>query len=98
MSLTRVARRRRRRFCLRSVPKYGTIGLLSDPDAIAAYHADCVQVGQLAAAAGVKALMLTHLIPPITSAADKRLFERDIREGGFAGTVIVADDLDQQTL
>lgn len=85
-------------FVCEAFRRTGTIGLLSDPDAIAAYHADSVQVGQLAAAAGVKALMLTHLIPPVTSAADKDLFERDIREGGFAGTVIVADDLDQQTL
>lgn len=85
-------------FVCEAFRRTGTIGLLSDPDAIAAYHADSVQVGQLAAAAGVKALMLTHLIPPVTSAADKYLFERDIREGGFAGTVIVADDLDQQTL
>jgi ribonuclease Z len=85
-------------FVCEAFQRTGTVGLLSDPDAIAAYHADSVQVGQLAAQARVKTLMLTHLIPPVTRTADKYLFERDVREGGFTGTVIVADDLDQQTL
>lgn len=67
-------------------------------DGVVAVSGDTVQVGQLAAKAGVRALMLTHLIPPVASVDDKYLFERDVREGGFAGTVIVADDLDQQTL
>lgn len=85
-------------FVCEAFRKAGTVGLLSDPNAIAAYHADSVQVGRLAAKAGVRTLILTHLIPPVASVDDKYLFERDVREGGFAGTVIVADDLDQQTL
>ncbi len=85
-------------FVCEAFRKEGTVGLLSDPDAIGAYHADSVGVGTLARDVGVKTLMLTHLIPPIAGPADKVRFEQDVRDGGFAGTVIVVDDLDQQTL
>ncbi len=73
-------------------------GLLSDPDAIAEYHADTVELGGLAARAGVGVLVLTHLIPPPRSAAEAAGFHADVRRGGFAGRVVVADDLATVTL
>ena len=43
-------------------------------------------------------LMLTHLIPAPTSAADEDLFVDDIRRGGYEGKVVVARDLSSVTL
>lgn len=73
-------------------------GLLSDPDAIAAYHSEAAEVGALAARAGVGRLMLTHIIPPVASAADADRLLGDVRSGGFEGEVIVGTDLATQTL
>ena len=70
-----------------------TPGMLSNPAAIAAYHADTVELGAMAARAGVGALVLTHLIPPPRTATDVAGFEEDVRRGGFAGRVVVAEDL-----
>ncbi len=69
-------------------------GLLSDPEAIAAYHSEVVAVGGMAARAGVGTLVLSHLIPAPRTEADKAGFVDDVRRGGFAGPVVVADDLD----
>lgn len=85
-------------FVCEAFRREGTTDLLSDPDAIAAYHANSVAVGRLAGEVGVKTLMLTHLIPPIGGSSDKGLFEADVRAGGFSGQVVVADDLAQQIL
>ncbi len=68
-------------------------GLLSDPEAIAAYHADTVALGAMAGRARVGTLVLTHLIPPPRTAADAAGFEDDVRRGGFTGRVVVAADL-----
>lgn len=68
-------------------------GQLSDPEALAAYHADTRLVGELAAQAGVGTLVLTHLIPPPTTPAEEQAFIRAVRAGGFTGEVIVARDL-----
>ncbi len=68
-------------------------GQLSDPDALAAYHADALAVGTLADRAGVGTLVLTHLIPPPATAIAEDAFERAVRAGGFDGTVVVARDL-----
>ncbi len=68
-------------------------GMLSDPEAIVAYHADTVELGAMAARAGVDTLLLTHLIPPPRSPDDVAGFEEDIRAGGFTGAVVVAQDL-----
>jgi len=46
----------------------------------------------------VPTLMLTHLIPPPTSAADEALFVDEIRRGGYEGEVVVARDLTSVTL
>lgn len=68
-------------------------GLLSDADAIAAYHSEARDVGALAARAGVRRLVLTHLIPPIRDADDELGFVEDVRAGGFAGELLVGRDL-----
>jgi ribonuclease Z len=73
-------------------------GLLSDPEAIGAYHADTVALGALAARAGVDTLILTHLIPPPATEQDEAPFVEEVRRGGFEGRVIVAGDLDSVTV
>jgi len=71
----------------------GTQGLLRDPEALAAYHADTIELGALAARADVDTLVLTHLIPPLDAPGDETGFSMDIVRGGFTGTVLVASDL-----
>ncbi len=71
----------------------GLSGILSTPDALLAYHSECRQLGAMAERAGVRRLVLTHLIPPPDTEADKGGFEDDVRAGGYRGPVIVADDL-----
>ena len=68
-------------------------GMLSDPDALAAYHADTVELGAMAARAGVPTLVLTHLIPPPRTAEEEAGFEQDVRRGGYEGRGVVAGDL-----
>lgn len=74
--------------------KAGVVGLLSDPEAIAAYHSEAVDVGALAARANVATLMLTHVIPPLTDLSVADALEADIRAGGFEGNLVVGRDLD----
>ena len=62
------------------------------------YHADTRLIGAQAREIGVKTLILTHLIPEPCSQEDEQAFIDDIREGGFAGELIVANDLDSVTL
>ncbi|NRA03281.1 MAG: MBL fold metallo-hydrolase [Myxococcales bacterium] len=59
---------------------------------IAAYHADTPEVGGVAKRAGVRTLILTHLIPAPRNEHDKQGFIDDVRAGGFDGDLIVADD------
>lgn len=73
-------------------------GLLSDPDAIAAYHADTRELGALAARTGVSNLILTHLIPPPATETDEQAFVDDVRAGGYEGQILVASDLDTVTV
>lgn len=68
-------------------------GLLSDPDAIAAYHSEAQDVGALAARAGVGRLALTHCIPPVLDRDSERALIDDVRAGGFEGELIVGRDL-----
>ena len=58
------------------------------------YHADTRLLGRMAAGSNVGTLMLTHLLPAPESASDEQRFADDVREGGFEGRLIVADDLD----
>jgi ribonuclease Z len=60
---------------------------------VADYHADTVELGGLAARAGVRVLVLTHLIPAPATPAEESAFIDDVREGGFDGEVVVGRDL-----
>lgn len=57
------------------------------------YHADTRLIGAQAAALDVPKLVLTHLIPPPKTAEAKALFVDEVREGGYQGEIVVADDL-----
>lgn len=61
---------------------------------VASYHADSVGVGRTAARAGVRVLVLTHLLPPPDDDELADVFVDDVRRGGFKGRVVVAKDLD----
>jgi ribonuclease Z len=55
---------------------------------LSAYHTDAEQVGKIAAAAAVKKLVLTHLIPP--EDGDKM---RELAAKNFKGEIVVGKDL-----
>jgi ribonuclease BN (tRNA processing enzyme) len=54
-------------------------------------HSPAEEVGRIAAEAGVKTLVLSHLVP-ITGVTDAQ-WDAAVRKGGFKGEVIVAQDL-----
>ena len=87
----RALRQRRRRARARSATSPNT-SISVDTPAVAArlksYHTSAEEAGQLAARAGVKTLVLTHLIP---GNADETFRERAGRE--FQGEVVVGRDL-----
>ncbi len=62
------------------------------------YHADTRLIGQQAQELGIDTLVLTHLIPEPTTDQQRQGFFDDVRDSGFEGTVVVADDLDVVTL
>ncbi len=62
------------------------------------YHIDTRLLGARAAEWGTKTLVLTHLIPEPVTSEDVAAYERDIREGGYSGELLVADDLTEVTL
>lgn len=57
---------------------------------VASYHMTPPVVAGLALRSGAKALALTHLVPP---AADTAALAREIRAAGYAGPLIVGEDL-----
>lgn len=57
--------------------------------AVASYHTASREVGEVAAAANVKALALTHIVPPDT---DRSKLIGDVR-AAYSGPVIVGEDL-----
>ncbi len=65
---------------------------------IFSYHADTVALGELAAAAGVGRLVLTHLIPPPATPEAEQGFADDVRSGGYIGPLTVGHDLLTVTL
>ncbi len=58
------------------------------------HHLTPAQVGQLAAAAGVTELVITHFAPSVESQSDERKYRNQIREY-FDGEIIFANDLDR---
>ncbi len=54
------------------------------------YHTDAEQVGKIAAQAGVKKLVLTHIIPPAAAEEIRALAARN-----FKGEIVVGKDLDR---
>jgi len=60
---------------------------------VLSYHADTVPLGALAQRAGVRHLVLTHLIPQPDSEAEEEAFARDVRSGGYTGKITVGRDL-----
>lgn len=57
------------------------------------YHADTEALGALAQHAQVRHLVLTHLIPPPTTADQEKAFADDVRRGGYDGKLTVGSDL-----
>jgi len=62
-------------------------------ETIFSYHADTVPLGAMAQRAGVRHLVLTHLIPQPIDEANEEAFVRDVRSGGYTGRVTVGRDL-----
>ena len=62
------------------------------------YHADSVELGAMAARAGVSTLVFTHYVPPPRVPEDLERFVSDVREGGFTGDVVTASDLESITI
>ncbi len=60
-------------------------------EAIAAYHADAVDLGAAAQRAGIGHLVLTHFIPPPTDGYEP--FVDEVRRGGFTGDLVAGPDL-----
>ncbi len=58
--------------------------------AVESYHMTPAVVAGLATRAGAKALALTHLVPPI---ADAAALAREVRAAGYAGALLVGEDL-----
>lgn len=65
---------------------------------IFAYHADTVALGAMAQRAGVRHLLLTHLIPSPTDERQEASFASDVRSGGWEGALTVGRDLDVLTI
>jgi ribonuclease Z len=58
------------------------------------YHSDSVGIGETAKAAGVKSLMLTHLISaPEDVENGLARYEAAVRSGGYDGPLVVGEDL-----
>jgi ribonuclease Z len=74
------------------IPADGPAGFIRD------YHADTVAIGEQAASLGTPTIVLTHLIPPPATEAERQGFADDVRAGGYQGELIVADDLSSVTL
>lgn len=62
-------------------------------ESIFSYHADSVELGEMAERSGVPHLVLTHLIPQPNDEADEAKFADDVRRGGYRGRVTVGRDL-----
>ncbi|HEX9767421.1 MAG TPA: MBL fold metallo-hydrolase [Nitriliruptorales bacterium] len=59
------------------------------------YHSGTSEVAQTAARAGVDTLVLTHLVPAPADDEAAAEWSRLVRDAGYHGDVVVADDLDR---
>jgi ribonuclease Z len=55
------------------------------------YHTSPVEAAELAQAAGVKKLVITHVFPPLPNAIARRLFMRGTADA-FAGPIVLGED------
>lgn len=62
------------------------------------HHTEAEELGVMAARLETPTLVLTHLVPSPATDEDRAFFEASVRSGGFAGQLIVADDLDSVTI
>ncbi len=60
---------------------------------ISDYHTDTLELGAMAERYKIPHLVLTHLIPPARTDADRQSFADDVVAGGYTGQVTVARDL-----
>ena len=67
-------------------------------ETIFSYHADTVALGAMVQRAGVPHQVLTHFIPGPEAPEDAIAFEKDVRQGGYAGMVTVGEDLTNITM
>ena len=58
--------------------------------AVKSYHMTPIDIAALATNTGVKALALTHIVPP---SAETALLIADVRQGGYGGPAMVGEDL-----
>lgn len=70
---------------------------IASPSALA-WNASARSVGELAAAASVGHLVLTHLLPAPGDAEDERAFLDEARQGGYGGPISIAHDHDRLDL
>jgi len=61
--------------------------------ALLEWNAGARSVGELAALARPRLLVLTHMIPAPTTDDDERAYLDEVRDGGFTGATVVAHDL-----
>lgn len=62
-------------------------------ETIFSYHADTVELGAMAEKHGIAHVVLTHLIPPPREERHEESFVKDVRRGGYTGTITVGRDL-----
>lgn len=77
-------------FVAREMPAVPGVRSAETVDAVRGYHMTPQEVARLAAGVGVKALALTHIVPP---AADTRALFAEVRAAGYAGPLVVGEDL-----
>ena len=68
-------------------------GKVSNPERLLEYHAKPRAVGEIAAAANVATLVLTHFVPAPSTSREHDAFVREVRRGGFDGDLVLAEDL-----
>jgi ribonuclease BN (tRNA processing enzyme) len=60
---------------------------------ILGHHTPAVEVGRVAAEAGVKTLVLSHFVPPGDPEITDEMWTDAVRRGGYTGPIIAGQDL-----